>query len=66
MSNTFTAGDNSSTHSGSSTLRYQHRIVWDEDKKQWNCVKCHRSSGYASKHEALMELAQHDCILSRA
>ena len=50
MPKPFTARDNSSTHSGSSTLRYQHRIVWDDDKKLWNCVKCHRSSGYANKH----------------
>lgn len=63
MTKAFTAHDEFSTRSRDPRiLRYLHRIVWNEDGKKWSCVKCHRSSGFTNKHEALMELAQHDCI----
>ena len=67
MSKAFTARAEFSTRFGDSqTLRYQHRIVWNKDEKKWDCVKCHRSSGYTNKVEALIELARHDCIPSGA
>ena len=66
MSNAFTARAEFSTRFVESMLRYQHRIVWNKDEKRWDCVKCQRSSGYTCKHEALIELARHDCIPSGA
>jgi hypothetical protein len=63
MSRPFTAYDHFSVRSRDPRiLRYLHRIVWNEDGKKWDCVKCHRSSGFRNKYEALIELAQHDCI----
>ena len=67
MSKTFTARAEFSTRFGDSqTLRYQHRIVWNEDGKKWDCIKCHRSSGYTHQYEALIGLAEHDCTPSGA
>jgi hypothetical protein len=41
---------------------HQHDLSWDADEKRWHCTRCERTSLYASKSDAAMELGQYGCV----
>ena len=48
--------------SSATTMIRVHDIKWDAARKKWYCVHCQRTSAYAIRADAIMELGEFECV----
>ena len=48
--------------SSATTMIRVHDIKWDAEMGKWYCIQCRRTSAYANRADAVMELGEYDCV----